>query len=62
MAILTHSDTSILIKKEPIHGGAIWIIFAPVAISQEDIQYCWDAADEAYKVIAERHPDANFIK
>ena len=36
--------------------------FAPFAIDQEDIQYCWDAADEAYKVLAERHPEANFIK
>ena len=36
--------------------------FAPFAISQEDIQYCWDAADEAYRVVAENHPEANFIK
>ena len=36
--------------------------FAPFAIDQEDIQYCWDAADEAYKVVAANHPEANFIK
>ena len=36
--------------------------FAPFAISQEDIQYCWDAADESYAVVAANHPEANFIK
>ena len=36
--------------------------FAPFAMDKDDIQYCIDAADEAYKVVAANHPEANFIK
>lgn len=36
--------------------------FVNSAISDADIQYTWEVADEAYKIVRAAHPDANFIK
>ncbi|HRU83760.1 MAG: aminotransferase class III-fold pyridoxal phosphate-dependent enzyme [Christensenellales bacterium] len=36
--------------------------FINAALTDADLQYTWDVADEAYKVIRARHPDANYIK
>lgn len=36
--------------------------FVNFAISDDDIQYTWEVADEAYKIIRAAHPDANYIK
>lgn len=35
--------------------------FINAALSQEDIQYTWEVADEAYKVVRANHPDATYI-
>jgi glutamate-1-semialdehyde 2,1-aminomutase len=36
--------------------------FVCAAISDADIQYSWEVADEAYKIVRAAHPDANYIK
>ena len=36
--------------------------FINYALSDEDMQYTWEVADEAYKVVRAKHPDANYIK
>ncbi len=36
--------------------------FINYALSDADIQYTWEVADEAYKVVRKAHPDANYIK
>ena len=36
--------------------------FINYALSNEDIQYTWEVADEAYKVVRERYPQAQLIK
>lgn len=36
--------------------------FINAALSKEDIQYTWEVADEAYKVVRAKHPDANYTK
>lgn len=37
-------------------------LFVCNALSDEDIQYTWEVADEAYKIVRKNHPDANYIK
>lgn len=36
--------------------------FINAAMTQEDFQYTWEVADEAYKIVKAAHPDANYIK
>ncbi|MEG2454538.1 MAG: aminotransferase class III-fold pyridoxal phosphate-dependent enzyme, partial [Clostridia bacterium] len=36
--------------------------FINYSLSDEDIQYTWEVADEAYKVVRKAHPEANYIK
>lgn len=35
--------------------------FINASLTDEDLKFTWDVADEAYKVVRERHPDANYI-
>ena len=36
--------------------------FINAALTKEDMQYTWEVADEAYKVVKRNHPDANYVK
>ncbi len=36
--------------------------FINSALTQEDIQYTWEVADEAYKIVKANNPGANYIK
>lgn len=59
---IVHQDWVAEMVKRGVYVTSHHNHFINYALSDDDIQYCWEAADESYKVLRKRYPQLNFIK